>query len=308
MELDKTVKSKLESFQFDEEPSQESVNRLFASLDAEPAADKDEKTGTEGTTVTMRPDIDANTAGNTTKAKTVRLTPAQMGMRIAAGLVLLMMAGFAVLKFNDVEAYAARGTKSTVTLPDGSVVSLNADTRLAYNKLTWGFNRSVSLEGEAFFEVEKGSTFAVNSPQGTTTVLGTSFNVYDRADAFTVKCSTGKVEVELEGEKKPVTLTPGNGVTKAEGNKAVPLTFEAATANTWIGGTIEYKNTPLRVVAAEVERQFDLVIDLQPKELGNLNFNSFIDTSNRDIALRALCVPHSLTFTEDGRTITVTKK
>ena len=314
MELDKTVKSKLESFPFDEQPSEESVNNLFARLDKELAEEQGDATDTaEGKVVTMQPEAaqpDARpegTPGETKDTKTVQLNPMRWGLRIAAGLLLLLVAGFAALQVSNVSTYAARGQQATVTLPDGSTVTLNADSKLAYNKLTWGLNRKVSLEGEAFFEVEKGSTFAVNSPQGTTTVLGTSFNVYDRPDGFTVKCSTGKVKVAMTGEKAPVTLTPGEGVTTTEGSKRQMLAFEAATANTWIGGTIEFREKPFRYVVAAFERQFDVTVVLAPQSIGDALYTGFIDGNDRDVSLRLICVPMNLTFTEEGRTITITE-
>ncbi len=93
----------------------------------------------------------------------------------------------------------------TITIPAGqhshillrimSHVRLNAQTTLSYKPLLWKFSRKVSLEGEAYFEVQKGKKFEVISTNGKTVVLGTSFNIYSRNNNYQVTCVTGKVRV-----------------------------------------------------------------------------------------------------------------
>ena len=68
-----------------------------------------------------------------------------------------------------------KGEIKTITMPDKSVITLNADSRLSFVEGNWMNNRSVSLEGEAFFDVKKGTKFEVNSEVGKVTVLGYQF-------------------------------------------------------------------------------------------------------------------------------------
>ena len=84
---------------------------------------------------------------------------------------------------------AKRGSHLAVTLPDGSKVNLNADSRLTYKPYQWIISRNVELEGEAFFEVKQGKRFSVKSNQNKVNVLGTSFNIFSRPGNYRVTLS-----------------------------------------------------------------------------------------------------------------------
>ena len=98
--------------------------------------------------------------------------------------------------------------KQTVILPDGSIAQLNGSSTLKYHPYWWNISRNISLEGEAFFEVAKGSKFSVESKNGTTSVLGTSFNIYARSNQYEVVCVTGKVWVENATGEVSTIITP----------------------------------------------------------------------------------------------------
>ena len=73
----------------------------------------------------------------------------------------------------------ARGHKAKIVLPDGTRVTLNAASSLVYPESFHGKNRQVELTGEGFFEVtsDPARPFLVQSPNFSTTVLGTVFNI-----------------------------------------------------------------------------------------------------------------------------------
>jgi Fe2+-dicitrate sensor, membrane component len=66
-------------------------------------------------------------------------------------------------------------------------VNLNSSSQLSYSKNKWDSKREVTLNGEAFFKVSKGSTFDVITLNGKVSVLGTQFNVKQRENYFEVK-------------------------------------------------------------------------------------------------------------------------
>ena len=109
---------------------------------------------------------------------------------------------------DQVRIGSALAMDSAVNLPDGSSIQLNGGSEASYDASSWEDNREISLEGEAFFDVEKGSPFQVVTAQGTVEVLGTTFNVQNRNGEFEVTCYTGKVRVASEGQE--VELTPGD--------------------------------------------------------------------------------------------------
>ena len=121
-------------------------------------------------------------------------------MAVAASLALLI--GVYVTFFQTNEMIFETGNAKTLSfkLPDHTSVTLNADSKITFNKDDWNENRMVLLEGEAFFEVKKGSTFSVISDDKVVNVLGTSFNVRSRNSQYQVACFTGEVAVKLVAE------------------------------------------------------------------------------------------------------------
>lgn len=109
------------------------------------------------------------------------------------------------------------GRKSTITLPDGSMVILNAGSSMTFPS-QFGNTREVRLNGEAFFEVVKNTEkpFTVHSGAISTTALGTSFNIrhYPDEPISTVSLATGKVVVESEGSTSSLreVLLPGEQI------------------------------------------------------------------------------------------------
>ena len=93
------------------------------------------------------------------------------------------------------------GEHKQVTLPDGTVVHLNAGTVMRYPTEFTSDIRLVEMEGEAFFNVmrDEGKPFIVRTRQADVKVLGTSFNVkaYQEDELMAVSVRTGKVEVDM---------------------------------------------------------------------------------------------------------------
>ena len=192
-----------------------------------------------------------------------------------------------------------------VRLPDGSEVMINSGSELKYDAKSWNENRLVSLEGEAFFTVKKGSKFIVKTNNGSVQVLGTSFNVYDRGKQFNVHCETGKVAVKSAG--KETILTPKQSVSVKDRKHIfennVPLSDRRST---WKTGIFVYKSSPLAEVIAELERQFDITVSFD-KSLSELNYTGSFSKLNRKIALTEVCYPLGLKFEIDGKNIRISK-
>ena len=94
---------------------------------------------------------------------------------------------------------APLGSKSVLSLPDGSVVTLNSGSSITYTKSFGNEERKIELHGEAFLEVQKDKKPFIVSAKGTEiTVLGTSFNVkaYDDEDIVETTLVRGSVKVK----------------------------------------------------------------------------------------------------------------
>lgn len=142
-----------------------------------------------------------------------RVAAAVAFMAVLSGLYLAYQAQHAV---RYVTKAAARGERTTVTLSDGSVVRLNAESTITFPEHFRATTREIALQGEAFFEVAKDpeKPFVITTGNLTTTVLGTSFNVqaYPESTTITVTVATGKVRVEGRNRKALIAqaeLLPG---------------------------------------------------------------------------------------------------
>jgi transmembrane sensor len=147
------------------------------------------------------------------------------------------------------------GEQKKIELPDHSIMTLNSMSKAEYAS-DWSKERTLKLSGEAFFEVEKGSTFSVVTDQGVVEVKGTSFDVFARPEKFRVECRTGKVNVTCG--KSIVELTPGNGAELLAGKLVIDQIN--TDGNDWKTGVFTFSEEPIENVFLEIERQFGVVI------------------------------------------------
>ena len=123
------------------------------------------------------------------------------------------------------EKYAARGSKSRLTLSDGSHITLNADSRLKYPVSFEGNTREVYLSGEAFFDVQKDPDhpFIIHTARMNIRVLGTAFNVRSYPDDPSMETTLLRGSIEVTFPDRPsdrIILKPkdkliiGNGAGK----------------------------------------------------------------------------------------------
>lgn len=106
------------------------------------------------------------------------------------------------------------GQQARAVLPDGSIVLLNACSKLTYSLGEWLNARSVQLDGEAIFDVKHrdNEPFYVRTRHYNIRVLGTNFNVlsYPKEPKDIVTLKHGKVEIDVEGIADNITLKPGD--------------------------------------------------------------------------------------------------
>jgi ferric-dicitrate binding protein FerR (iron transport regulator) len=186
------------------------------------------------------------------------------------------------------------GEQLIAVLPDGSEVQLNAKSKLSLNEKDWEQgNRNLSLEGEGYFKVKKGSKFTVVTELGSVNVLGTQFNVKRIHGYFEVKCFEGKVSVKSSSEE--VVLTPGKGYFKLKGQAAKRRNFDTVEP-AWITGESTFKSTPLKYVIKELEKQYNITFDANLVNENQLYTGSFTN-KNKEIALKTVFIPLQIVYT-----------
>lgn len=208
-------------------------------------------------------------------------------MAIAASISLLLVALYFSIRLfipNIVETGQAQ--YKSVELPDHSKITLNADSKVKYNPVSWYWDRRVSLEGEAFFEVEKGSDFIVSTKSGQVRVLGTSFNVKERENLFRVDCKTGTVEVSVETQKVILQKNESADLNVLN-NKLAKVEKANKYVATWKKGYFNFDAESLENVVAEMERQYNINIDLKTNK--NYLFTGYFPKGNVENSLETVC-------------------
>lgn len=195
-------------------------------------------------------------------------------------------------------------------LPDHSAITLNASSELSFIKNNWKNHRQLDFRGEAFFEVEKGSKFTVNTLQGEVEVLGTSFNVFARPEGFEVTCFTGRVRVSHRGQE--AILTPGmkasfsaeSKIEPGTANKLVTSKFNMRQAATWKQGEFYFDSAPLSKVIRELERQYNIQFNVQT-DISERYYSGFFSKTNLKEALQLVFIPMGLSFEITNQEVTV---
>jgi ferric-dicitrate binding protein FerR (iron transport regulator) len=212
---------------------------------------------------------------------------------IAASFLVLLSIGIS-MRLYTTEIYTLTNEITNHILPDGSIIELNAVTTISYHPYWWKFNRSVNLEGEAFFKVQKGEEFNVISSNGTTQVLGTSFNIYSRNEKYNVYCKSGKVRV-IDNELNEVILQPGL-FAEIETNKIqLKNKINPELILAWKSDMFIYKNTPLKNVFKDFETYYGIKIETNLNAISNLSYSGFFKRKTSiNQALEIVCYSFDL--------------
>ena len=222
----------------------------------------------------------------------------------AASIVILISTVFYLTESNETFS-TSFGEQLAVTLPDGSEVLLNSKSSLSYKKSDWfDGKRTLELNGEGYFKVQKGSKFTVNSTNGNVSVLGTQFNVKTDASYFEVLCYEGKVKVE--NNKETAILTQGLSFRKIGANASEKGSFVNSKPN-WVSGESSFNNTPLQFVLNELEKQYQVKISSSNIDINTL-FTGTFTNKNIDLALQTICVPLSIQFKITDDKVVLSKK
>lgn len=161
-----------------------------------------------------------------------------------------------------------RGKDYELVLSDGTVVLLNADSKITFPTRFTGDKRTVKLVGEAYFKVSKNKhrPFIVETGNLYTKVLGTEFNLkaYPHSDV-NVTLIKGSVAVNAEG--KEVMLKPGENAEYSENKDIEVTTVDTEGYIQWKDGYFYFDNVPLIDVVRDLGRWYNVNIEIRNNSL-----------------------------------------
>lgn len=252
------------------------------------------------------PDIDVEKAlalvteknQNVQKEPTVR----RLWWVAAAASIALLFAGYTY--FFGYKTYSTGfGEKETVLLADGSLIELNANSKLSYKRFGWEEDRIVDFEGEAFFDVQPGGDFKVRTSKGTVSVLGTQFNIRDRKD-FKVQCYEGAIVFTPLTKSNPTELSQGMMLEIKEGQ--IQETKFSGDAPDWKKGYSSFVEQPFSTVLEELSVQFPVTFELNSVQTDRL-FTGRFSHNNLESALKTTMEPMGIKYhiSADKRIVTL---
>lgn len=224
------------------------------------------------------------------KMQSVKKRKANTSILLKYAAVFLIGVSSVLVFFTNQNIITANGNTKTVSIFDGSTIKLAPNSSLSYNSVLYFFNRKVTLEGNALFNVIPGNSFTVNSPNGEVSVLGTSFNIIDREDYFNVVCFTGKVAVKAN--KQEVILKPLEGFENLSNKKSK---FNNASKDPSNNSYLYLNQVPLPIVLKELSNFYNVTFNTDAVSLEG-TYNGLLINDNIELALKNVLYPFNFDF------------
>ena len=226
--------------------------------------------------------------------------------RAAVGVGLLLLAGLAYYQFGydpAIRYETAYGETKTVTLPDGSVITLNGHSALTLlGNWTEPGNREVALTGEAFFAVTKQKIgggqpvkFRVRTTGLHIDVLGTRFNVNHRRNKTEVVLEEGRVQVSGDeaandpAASRPTMMLPGDMLTYSEANhRLTKVGVDPQTVISWREKLLIFNDKPIKEIVGLLADTYGIQVEFRNQELVSKRFSGSVPTDSVGVFFKKL--------------------
>ncbi len=207
-----------------------------------------------------------------------RRLPGSYLLRMAGIMLVLISTVFFVRYFVLLPANTTQHSTSihdthrpTLQLPDGSSVTMNYNTQIRYASSFNKKNRTIHLNGEAFFDVKPDAQkpFVIKTQNAKVLVLGTSFNVkaFDSGSSIDVTVETGNVELQNTLKQKnratKIILKAGQmGIIDKHTGSIQKMETSEPNAMAWFTRDIEFHSTPLSEVLTTIEHVYGISFEV----------------------------------------------
>lgn len=205
---------------------------------------------------------------------------------------------------------APAGERTQISLPDGTIVWLNARSTLTFPNAFNKEQRTVCLQGEAYFQVKsnKKHPFIVQTPERKVKVYGTEFNVISLANYFETALVEGSVSIDDANLKQEIVLTPGTKVYTQDNGELKKETLSNYDHFLWKEGILYVEDATFSQLASKLEQYYGVEIILK-KEFnpdftydGKFRVNDGVEHVLQVLQLRT---PFHYTIEEDGKNILI---
>lgn len=238
--------------------------------------------------------------------------------KTAAILVLAMFIGSSIYFLNEKKINQTKTAEvmvddmglSQIELSDGTIVTLNRDTKINYPDKFGSDKREVSIEGEAFFEVapNPNKPFIIRAGEATIKVLGTSFsvNAYPENDKVEVVVETGKVkfskpDTKTQQSTNEVILDPGDKGTYINTSKLLTKSLnDDPNFLAWKTHKLIFSKTSLKEVIKQLNKVYHVQIETADPNLNKLLLNAHFEQEPLSFILEVISTTHGLKVEKQG--------
>ena len=213
--------------------------------------------------------------------------------------------------FSDIVVEAPLGSKTKLTLPDGSTVWLNAGSKMVYSQGFGVRDRRLAFQGEGYFEVEKNDEmpFLVQTHDVNVTVVGTKFNFrnYPEDEEAVVELLEGKVALENQLKEEAVRyLSPNEKMVLHKATGKMDITSAKVKEVTlWTENILLFDEDLLPDIVRELERSYHVQIEIENEDLKQTRFYGQFNQLEQNIydVLDMLSETGKLKYHEEGKVI-----
>ncbi|SDH07714.1 FecR family protein [Mucilaginibacter sp. P25] len=244
-------------------------------------------------------------------------------LRIAAMLLLVSSIGISLwlVKGRQNEIDTTFGELRTVTLPDGSTVVLNGNSKLTYSGNWDEKSREVWISGEGLFNVKHinkdprnikpTERFIVHCSDMDIEVLGTTFNVRSRHNKTNVGLVQGKIRldyVDAASGKLSLIMKPGDYVQHAYRKTLTRMILPVPEKITkWTKHQLLFNDASLAQISEIMTDDYGYHVDFLNPDLANLKIEGEINVPSVEELIETIATTLPVKITRTDKNITITK-
>lgn len=225
------------------------------------------------------------------------------------------------------------GSKSHLTLPDGSKVWLNAGSKISYKPGFGIGSREVYLEGEAYFDIEKNENipFYVKTDLFNIKVYGTAFNVksyldedisettLDRGAISIIRNDMPETEIKVVPNQRvvihrnleqPKNIRPSahqqsSGLTPEETSLEIEENVNTKNITAWKDNRLVFEQEPLVLLAKRLERRYNVIFHFSDEKMKSIRYTAVLKEMPIDQVLKAISMTSPIKYKIDGMEVTL---
>lgn len=185
-----------------------------------------------------------------------------------------------------------------IALSDGSVIYLNANSKLYYPEAFEGNTRVVEFEGDGFFEIAKNPAkpFIIKAKDAQIQVLGTSFNVNTKSgkNKVEVLVETGKVQLSAAKNKNIKKILEPGFIGTLDNENIQKEKNTDVNYLSWRTKNFNFEGVRLSKALEAINRAYNVNIQCEDFQANNHKLNSKFEDKPIDTLLNILCTLESL--------------